>query len=138
MYELNKIAFGSFLAQLRREKGMTQKELAACLYVSDKAVSKWERGLSLAGHRSHHRDRACQTGTAQHIAEHAARFHVGDGNARTLRPGTVGFQLTGQYDAHPAVGFARQNKRFAFAIAAHNGTQLSQQGLQLFRGQTIE
>ena len=31
-----------------------------------------------------------------------------------------------------------QNKRFAFAIAAHNGTQLSQQGLQLFRGQTIE
>lgn len=43
MYELNKIVFGSFLAQLRREKGMTQKELAACLYVSDKAVSKWER-----------------------------------------------------------------------------------------------
>lgn len=41
MYELNKTAFGSFLAQLRREKGMTQKELAACLYVSDKAVSKW-------------------------------------------------------------------------------------------------
>lgn len=29
MYELNKTAFGSFLAQLRREKGMTQKELAA-------------------------------------------------------------------------------------------------------------
>lgn len=46
MYELNKIAFGSFLAQLRKEKGMTQKELAACLYVSDKAVSKWERGCS--------------------------------------------------------------------------------------------
>lgn len=47
MYELNKAAFGSFLAQLRKEKGMTQKELAACLYVSDKAVSKWERGLSV-------------------------------------------------------------------------------------------
>lgn len=47
MYERNKTAFGSFLAQLRREKGMTQKELAACLYVSDKAVSKWERGESL-------------------------------------------------------------------------------------------
>lgn len=38
--------FWEFLAQLRREKGMTQKELAACLYVSDKAVSKWERGVS--------------------------------------------------------------------------------------------
>ena len=47
MYELNKTAFGSFLAQLRREKGMTQKELAACLYVSDKAVSKWERDDTL-------------------------------------------------------------------------------------------
>ena len=47
MYELDKAAFGHFLAQLRREKGMTQKELAATLYMSDKAVSKWERGLSV-------------------------------------------------------------------------------------------
>ena len=47
MYELNKIAFGSFLAQLRREKGMTQKELAQQLHVTDKAVSRWERGESL-------------------------------------------------------------------------------------------
>ena len=47
MYELDKAAFGRFLAQLRREKGMTQKELAAPLYVSDKAVSKWERGQSV-------------------------------------------------------------------------------------------
>lgn len=47
MYELDKAVFGSFLVRLRREKGMTQKELAACLYVSDKAVSKWERGLSV-------------------------------------------------------------------------------------------
>ena len=31
MYELNKIAFGSFLAQLRREKGMTQMGSAWCL-----------------------------------------------------------------------------------------------------------
>ena len=45
-FELNKQAFGSFLAQLRREKGWTQKDLAEKLYVSDKAVSKWERGVS--------------------------------------------------------------------------------------------
>lgn len=47
MYELNKPAFGAFLMQLRKEKGYTQKELAEKLYVSDKAVSKWERGLSV-------------------------------------------------------------------------------------------
>ena len=47
MYEINNQKFGAFLLQLRKEKGMTQRELAEKLYVSDKAVSKWERGLSL-------------------------------------------------------------------------------------------
>ena len=46
-YELDKQALGSFLAQLRKEKGWTQKDLAERLYLSDKAVSKWERGESL-------------------------------------------------------------------------------------------
>lgn len=46
-YEIDNEKFGAFLARLRKEKGMTQKELAQKLYVSDKAVSKWERGLSL-------------------------------------------------------------------------------------------
>lgn len=46
-YEINNEKFGIFLARLRKERGLTQKELAEKLYVSDKAVSKWERGLSL-------------------------------------------------------------------------------------------
>lgn len=37
--------FGAFLAQLRRERGWTQKELAERLNVTNKAVSKWERGV---------------------------------------------------------------------------------------------
>ncbi|MBO5166592.1 MAG: helix-turn-helix transcriptional regulator [Lachnospiraceae bacterium] len=37
---------GQFIAELRKEKQMTQKELAEKLYITDKAVSKWERGLS--------------------------------------------------------------------------------------------
>lgn len=45
MHEIDNKKFGAFVVQLRREKGMTQKELAEELYVSDKAVSKWERGL---------------------------------------------------------------------------------------------
>ncbi len=46
MYQLDKDAFGTFLAALRREKGLTQRQLAETLFVSDKAVSKWERGVS--------------------------------------------------------------------------------------------
>lgn len=46
-YEIDKVKFGVFISDLRKEKGMTQKELAEKLYVSDKAVSKWERGQSL-------------------------------------------------------------------------------------------
>ena len=41
----NKI--GKFIASLRKEKGLTQQELGERLFVTDKAVSKWERGLSL-------------------------------------------------------------------------------------------
>ncbi len=37
---------GATLSRLRREKGMTQKQLAEILHVSDKAVSRWERGES--------------------------------------------------------------------------------------------
>lgn len=41
---MDNVKFGGFLAQCRKEKGWTQKELADRLHVSDKAVSKWERG----------------------------------------------------------------------------------------------
>ena len=36
---------GALIARLRKEQGLTQRELAERVLVSDKAVSKWERGL---------------------------------------------------------------------------------------------
>lgn len=37
---------GNQISTLRRELGMTQKDLAQKLHVTDKAVSKWERGVN--------------------------------------------------------------------------------------------
>ena len=42
MFEIDRIKFGAFVSELRKEKGITQKELAEKLFISDKAVSKWE------------------------------------------------------------------------------------------------
>lgn len=36
--------FGAFLSRQRKEKGLTQKQLADLLFVSDKAISRWECG----------------------------------------------------------------------------------------------
>lgn len=37
--------FGAFIAECRKEKNMTQADLAMKLNVTDKAVSRWERGI---------------------------------------------------------------------------------------------
>ena len=41
-----KKSLGNMIAELRRQQGMTQLELAGKMGVTDKAVSKWERDLS--------------------------------------------------------------------------------------------
>lgn len=47
MFEIDRAKFGCFIAQLRKEKEITQKELAEQLCISDKAISKWETGKSI-------------------------------------------------------------------------------------------
>lgn len=44
--ELNNEKFGNFIKSLRTDKNLTQKELGEKLNITDKAISKWERGLS--------------------------------------------------------------------------------------------
>ena len=41
------IKIGKFIAEKRKGKNLTQEVLAEKLYVTDRAVSKWERGLSM-------------------------------------------------------------------------------------------
>ena len=38
---------GKIIQELRTNAGFTQKTLAEALHITDKAVSKWERGLCL-------------------------------------------------------------------------------------------
>ena len=44
---MDNLQTGAFIRELREEQGMTQKELASRLHITDRAVSKWERGGSL-------------------------------------------------------------------------------------------
>lgn len=37
---------GRFIASKRKERNMSQREQAEYLHITDKAVSKWERGVS--------------------------------------------------------------------------------------------
>ena len=40
------IKIGKYIAEKRKALGLTQKQLAEKLNMSDKSVSKWERGVS--------------------------------------------------------------------------------------------
>ena len=42
---MDNVKIGNLINKLRKEKGMTQLQLAERLHISDKTVSKWERGL---------------------------------------------------------------------------------------------
>ena len=44
---MNQLRIGRFIAECRKEKKLTQSELADVLGITDKAVSKWERGIAM-------------------------------------------------------------------------------------------
>lgn len=43
---MDNVKTGALIKELRLERGLTQKQLAEKLNVTDRAVSKWERGVS--------------------------------------------------------------------------------------------
>lgn len=44
--DVDQIRMGALIARLRREKRLTQLQLAEQMHISDKTISKWERGVS--------------------------------------------------------------------------------------------
>ncbi len=44
---MDQIRIGKFIAETRKQKNLTQRQLADTLSISDKTVSKWERGKGL-------------------------------------------------------------------------------------------
>lgn len=44
---MEKTKFAAYMAENRKQKGLTQEQLAERLYVTSTTVSKWERGGSL-------------------------------------------------------------------------------------------
>ena len=44
---MNQIKIGRFIAECRKKLNLTQKQLAEKLGITDKAISKWERGVAM-------------------------------------------------------------------------------------------
>ena len=44
---MNQVKTGKFIADCRKDKNLTQMQLAEKLDITDKAVSKWERGIAM-------------------------------------------------------------------------------------------
>ena len=44
---MDQLKIGKFIAECRKKKGLTQMQLAEKLGITDKAISKWERGIAM-------------------------------------------------------------------------------------------
>ena len=44
---MNQIKIGRFIAECRKQKNLTQMQLSEKLGITDKAISKWERGIAM-------------------------------------------------------------------------------------------
>lgn len=44
---MDQIQIGKFIAESRKSRNLTQRQLADTLSISDKTISKWECGVSL-------------------------------------------------------------------------------------------
>lgn len=73
---------GRLIFQLRKEQNMTQKNLAEILHVTDKTISKWERGLGCP-------DVALLKGLSEQLGVHVEKILDGDLNINETRGGNM-------------------------------------------------
>lgn len=81
-----KETFGKYILQKRKESGLSQKALAEKLFVSESAVSKWERGLSYP-------DITLVTSLCEalHISEHELLTASDDMHQREIERQSLGY-----------------------------------------------
>ena len=44
---MDQLKIGKFIAECRKQQSLTQAQLAEKLHITDKAISKWERGIAM-------------------------------------------------------------------------------------------
>ena len=65
------IKIGKYIAEKRKALGLTQKQLAEQLGMSDKSVSKWERGICLPDVSVYME--LCQSGNIMDVQQHRSK-----------------------------------------------------------------
>ena len=98
----DKKSFGLYIKQKRIEKNYSQKDLAEMLYVSEGAISKWERGVSYP-------DITLISDICRvlHISEHELITATNDTDARKIKQEARNFRLIrGTWFWVPTISYA--------------------------------
>ena len=140
MYEIDNQKFGEFVAALRKEKGYTQKELAEKLFLSDKAISKWERGLEFYDLRGKDYDDPQWDKLLDQITVDEMVELIGWGRFQTVTINSIGKLATLDTDGPAGVNsFMAQtwNEDLAYKLAQGISQELQDFGLNGWYGPSM-
>lgn len=104
---MDAVKTGALIAQARKEKSLTQKDLAQSLHVSVQAVSKWERGLNFP-------DIALMEPLAELLALTVSELMAGE---RNTAPGEALVRSSLQMSVRQLGGKARKWRQLFVALA---------------------
>ena len=142
MYEIDNQKFGGFVAALRKENGYTQKELAEKLFLSDKAISKWERGLEFYDLRGKDYDDPQWDKLLDQITVDEMVELIGWGRFQTVTINSIGklATLTGSFGTGYCAGILvaqTWNEDLAYKLAQGISQELQDFGLNGWYGPSM-